>query len=488
MSKSFICYTDGSCRPLPGISGYGVHGYLTDNEADKKPKQILGKWIPTNIGYKIKTEQLLKEMKDNSFIKNRVITDIVDIYGNNRDSDTNNKAEMDAVIELFKLFLLDSVNEIFCDVSSIFLLIDSTYVLGHLKKIKENPNHTSEVNTKHVETLRDYYYKIVKGDVEIGFDKVAAHSNHLGNDRADLLANLGRLSMKPDEDTKKFIFIPESHYWGKFVNRNPMFNNSLLFDYGKKTVIKGYRYYHLLKYKEVGDIGKRNNSSAYIQYATKKTETIIEKIETIIKERFGNYKVPYVILLDAVYNKLVHKLLSLYHKDYLTIVEKPSVTVITADKIAVAKEIYPVGVSHHARDIITKLTMKLDDFIHNNLAPNITAIDITEDLFTKDSKERTILKPDIVNDKFKYTINLHAHIGVKHKLRLYFGLDTPTRNTLKKLEKNVISLFILIENNKTNLKYDTVLVVNEGVDELGYVLTSNYHANTIFPRGERKKS
>jgi len=475
MSKRIICYCDGSCRPQPGITGYGVHMYFIDDSNKKKPKQILGLWVPTADRYT--TKDILKDdkLKDDAV----AITDVFDIYGYNNLSTTNNQAELDAAINIFKAMVNPLLSETFLDVTSINVLFDSTYVIQTIEAISKDRSFTREVNETHIAELSKMYYKVIDSGITITVGKVLAHSGDLGNDRADLLSNMGRLRHMMKDDNIKYLKTSSDNYWGNLVNRPPLFTNRLLFDYGVTSKIGDHYYYHSLYYKEDSDIGRSLNTVIYTEYASTSKNDLIEMTRDRLSKSLGSLNVLYTMYLDAIYNKSINKCLELYGDDYLLATNDKYHIVSTVDDLKLANEIYPAGVSYQAHDRIEVNINRLSNFISNKLPKNVKVLSIKDLLLTKDKKGNTIIMPEIVNDNYNLKINLREPFDIKHKLTLRLRLDLPKRNNIKRIEKDIDDIFLIVEHSGKLLKYYTIVVLNEG-DDKGYYLTVNQYAHSIF--------
>jgi len=474
--NKLICYTDGSCRPNPGVGGIGIHCYLTD---DSKTKAIDGKYIATNIGYMEKT--LFKKSKDD--VKEVGIKKVIDIYGYDREKDTNNKAEIYAIIKTLLSFKnLKGVDKDFETVNEVLILSDSSYSLLVLKKILDNDDmSTLSANLDLVEELKNIVNELKNSGVNISFRKVLGHSGNFGNDRADLLSNMGRvLNNRTDSSVKKLfktVMKNRKEYYDIAPERNFLLHSKVLFNYTTELP----ETYNMVNYsgnnsayKDETEVGKRGNDINYVVAKTKERDKDLDNIIDSLNKHVKSLVVPYVVFLDNLFNKAVFRNLQLYGHDYFDIKTDPFssviVTVKTTDDTEIAKSVYPPALTYLASLRHFELIEHLNNWIDKNLAKNISYKDITDIFYELDKKDKLVFKKDIKNDHHKFDIE---HRG--EKIRLHVGLDTLKRNQLKKLEKHNPKVYIVFEDYDKMFKYYCIVE-----SDLGVAIVTNPYTNKKY--------
>jgi len=162
---TLFIYCDGSSKPNPGPSGYGVHMVLGSNLI--KPKNIIGKYKLTTDGYITNVE--FKNSKNKELLG---LFKCIEIYGYEDSSDTNNMGELDAVIQSINMLdtIIDSIET---KPSKLVFLLDSTYVINNIEKVRTKDFDMSSINANRtkVNKLKKMFDKIEnKYDITIKTD------------------------------------------------------------------------------------------------------------------------------------------------------------------------------------------------------------------------------------------------------------------------------------------------------------------------------
>ena len=471
--RTLVAYTDGGARPNPGDTGYGIHMIITD--VNIKTKQIKNKYKVTPNGYLEKT--LFKKELD----KEVGLDKVIDIYGYDRSDKTNNAAELRAVYILLTLLLSEVYENIFTDIDKIIIKLDSKYTLGFLKKIDNGNDEFYDIpNVKLINKIRELFIKVKDKYKEIDLVKVSAHIGHIGNEKADLLATMGLYKNKTNNDNeyRNVIITDADKYYKLHLEKYPLLDNKLVF---KFTNVNYANRYYLFNYKDEEDIGRRMND---IMYSIADINKVFEELNDISKtfNESTTSILPYVIKLDNVYNKDISGNLLLYGSDYLKVDRSKPYKLTTIDDNILATEVYPPGLAFVAEETFKELSIILDEYKTNNLPKNYQVLDITDKLYTKNDKGKTIIKKEIVNDKYIVVINkkeidksMIANVAIK------LGLDIPKRNILKRLESHNPKVKLIIRNEEGYIVYYTLVEVKDK-DDTNYILSMNKYANLIYKK------
>lgn len=464
-----MAYTDGSCKGNPGLTGYGIHMLKTDNEI--KPKQVLGKFKTTNLGYLDK-----KKMKIAKNVEEVGIDKIIDIYGYKEDSNTNNRAELDAITEAIRFIInYKAVDDTFENVNKVIINTDSQYSLNLIEKLQDDVYTIEDIvaNRDKAEEL-DKLLKILKEkNIEIVFRKVEGHSGDLGNDRADMLANLGVKRNLEKEANERIIVKDFKDYWNNEPERPFIFDSKFIFGYSLNN--KNYRFRYGLDYGDETEIGKKDNEVAYVVYdVTENDVKTLTELEGLFNKITDTTVLPYVMELRNIFGKETIRNLSLYDKDYLVLEDKIKKKIYTMDDKLLVTEVYPPSLAIYAYDNFDYLSSILQEFKTNKLK-NWKIVDITNSFYNVNEKDKLELNKTIKDkDAIKVKVD-------NYELKIIVGLDTPKRNTLKRLESLNPKVNLLIKEHDTYVEYLTITEYKIE-DKNYYVLVSNFYANKIIHR------
>ena len=483
--KTLFIYTDGSSIPNPGLSGYGIHMVIGE-PAEKKSNTIQSKYKLTDRGYDNKANFKLRPIK-----QEYNVIEIKELYGYKDDLITNNQAEVYAIIkalqEVPKLLLK------YEDIKEVVILSDSTYALGYSKKILDKKLDIEDVNTNR-SLIIDLHAQIKMCPLDIRLEKVPAHADNIGNNRADMLANMGRM-------LRRFYDVPvmeEQHtddinFWKEpDIDTDVFFGKMLFFFTNLEPKPKTY---YMLDYKEIADLGKKLPEITYslikLQQPSDIVETVINTLNTVTqfkdnkviptkRESITASYVPIVIYLNVLLNKKILKDVLRYgdrylYTDLIVTGRERYIRTLTVVNEVIAREIYPQVLSKK-----TEMNFEVLESIYENrpeenskeLDHEICIYDITDEIYTKNKKGKTIINPEFKNDKFK--------IKIKHKdmdVILYPKYDLPPRNTLKRFETKEPRVIVYIKDFKMFFEYFTY-ISHKG----GELMLANYYANKIIKR------
>lgn len=466
--REAIIYTDGSCRPNPGFSGYGIHIVITDD--DIKPKNVFTKFGLTRKGYLLKSD-----IKKDKTLEEVGLHSVYEIYGYKKESLTNNQAELDAIKQAYKAIEIFNEKDSL-DIEKVTILADSSYCLNFLNKMLKNTFDIDDVNAnkEDVQALFDAYKK-VKDKFELAIDKVPAHADNLGNERADLLSNMGRLRNLDGDAKSEYINEGGRDFWKLPSIDMDVFYFKQLFrfypDHADSDI------YYGLNYKDESEIGKKISNITYTILKLPKPDKIVEDIIIKVRDTLKNSYVPYVINLNNLVNKKNLFDYLMYGEHLVIVKNKPYLAIETLTGIELARVLYPTGLSNVVMTNMEQVKEDVTTFANNEITDE-THIDITDLIYATNEKDKNVIKKEIVNDKYivKYKLE-HALLKIKLKY------DLPPRNYLRKIEGRNPKVILVVRDEGVLYTYKTIVTTDDG----SLIYSNNYYSNKIIKRKSKGK-
>ena len=372
--KYMVLYTDGSAKPNPGETGYGIHGYIGKEGTFKT---VENKWLMTDKGYLPK-----KEAKKHILIEPELI---IERYGKLDNSDTNNQAELDAII-----FTLELAIERLEKDDKLHIIADSKYVTNYASQHLNNNTPSYNGNESHLSKLRELLDKI---EFEITISRVDGHIGILGNEEADRLSNMGRyLNLNGKKEIDKILIMDPKDYWFYEPDINAFLakNKKLLITLKNTTIFDNKNLHCVTNYKKkhIEEIGKKDPE---IKYSLIRSEKDVEEIDLLLKYSKDNSDMekPYAISLADILNKKIARRLHIYKEDYLRKIRTMFDMIVTAENnpVVLATEIFPESLSWYTVKYFKEL-YKIKNEIDND---NINKIDITDIIFDNLKKPKIII-------------------------------------------------------------------------------------------------
>jgi len=492
IKAKLIIYCDGGSNPNPSVSSggtaSGIHAITAID--DDKVIGVAGKWNITSQGYilrtNLKTDNLIKEElksinlfpadnEENKTIKPLRLGPVTDISYSDYRSTTNNQGEIGAVI-----YALENIEDLIptgYEVTDILFLLDSTYVLGYMKKIMLDliDVSTIETNTTYILRLKDILDE-VSNKYSINLGKVKAHSDNLGNDIADYLSTMGimkRSIFRVLEDIVIKTVIEKDYFKDPAINTDLFFFKQLFNFYPDNAVQR--RTYFGLNYKKQSDMGKKITGVTYSILKLQTPNETIDMILNIVRETLGSTYYPYVLLIDNIVNKNVLRNLLRYGRNFLYVKLNPVITIKTMTGVDIAQVMSPPGTSINVMDKINIYDEELDDFLEDKLSDKNEIFDITDLIYETTEKGNNVIKKEILNDKhvfkFKYTQPEYRATTIRLRPRL----DLPNRNKLKRYEKLNPIVNLIITRKNYVIEYKTVIKLDDG----NVIYSNNAYSNLV---------
>ena len=448
--KYMVLYTDGSARPNPGRTGYGIHGYIGEEGSFKT---IDNKWVITTTGYVPK--------KDKSKYVELKPDYIIERYGRYEDSDTNNKAELDALIEALKMAKQRLTKD-----DKLHIIADSEYVVRFVNNTINGKESNYNSNQEYLKQIKDLIDEI---DFEFTIERVDGHAGILGNEEADTLSNIGRNLKNKDINNRhvfKELIVDPIEYWfyEPVINEFVKKSKKLLITLKNDTILKDENLHCITNYKRknIDEIGKKDPE---IQYTIIRSKDKIEELDlvmNIIKDDTDMLK-PYAINLAELLNKKIARKLHLYKEDYL-IKRKVIYEVIeTTDSnpVAIAVEIFPVSLSWYTVEHFRHLYNIKEEYETGK----INKLDIKELLFDNIKEPRFYVKTDTF------------------KVPLIFRVNIPEPSLFTKLKKEITKIEFLYKENNSVI-YDTAIYVETNNGE--WMIETTYFTKIRFKKKKDK--
>lgn len=485
-ARSAVFYIDGSCRPTnPGYIGWGVHGYFY-NETTEKPV-ISEQFAHTTNGYVPATVTTLTQ--DAKFV---APIEYLDGFGSCDQKFSNNIAEIKALYNLF-----DYIKRMNLDIVKIYT--DSQYlrdcITDWCKRWEKNgwikQDGSSVSNREFLEPTYTLFKSIKEAKVNINIYWIRAHTGHLGNERADILAGIGMSHSQQNRIFTSFELSPFKGFWKSDAERSP-YNafRRLYFNSLPEYNVPGV--YYLSDSPEADyDPGTPSASSSYSVIYLNTPDPIIELVKQKQYEWSAGSNVMALMKLDSIYSKQVYPWLDKYGT-YPIVGDRNTHSLLTVDKRPITVQMNPVGLSLRAIDYFSMIEVLLQSFKENsetvqldyfiNGAAKVSICDITDKFFNtfpdKKGNIKVELRPEFVVGyrEMKFNINIE-HNGHPTPVTIPYllGLDCLPRNNLKHLESLHPKISLLTWNEDSTIRYATIIE-----SDIGIGIWSNYFANQVI--------
>jgi len=467
-----LIYTDGSADQHRGIIGWGVHGYVYNNDA---PKKGAGhpKVVPTNMGYLLKADS-----------KDKMITPIgyFNIIGATTEKGSNNTAEVAAFRDALKFAKDYRVKKITVRPDSEYVIKGFTEWLPGWAKRGFKKATGEDVPNHHVwREVFSLYNDILINGAKVDFKWVKGHSGEFGNSMVDKFASIGRSKSTTGENgVYTTVYKPEG-FFKPSQERHPLIcMRSILFTTDKElNYANGYIMTNLTKVEEM--VGRNDTDAAVAYCELKQTDPLIDVVKNRQIELANEVASLVLLRYDrlfiearsediAKHNEHILKRpfshrVDLYFATDQSFREKdPSKrTPITEDLVPVmlADRVWKAGVELEAIVSVMKGVRERPDL------PIVGAevVDISQFLFKtiKDKKGAEALDLDPkITPTTREIIFTHTSRGRKTDYHMVMGLHLPGRNTLKKMTeaKELRAWLVLRHISNDAEKYMTVFYVD----------------------------
>lgn len=482
--KGVVLYCDGGARPSSqGFIGWGSHGYIYEVNELKKPF-IVDSHLITNKGYlpiaKSKGDEL--QVEPISYI---------DFIGSELGEGSNNKAELLAFYNSVTRLLLENITEFTIIADSEYLVKGVTTYLKNWHSnnyIKSDGNRVANVDIW--SNIHALLKELEEKEIKLDLMWIKGHNGHLGNVQADMYASIGvNMSSKGIKETI-FNLTAVKGYWKPDVERHPFLNfNRIYFNTLRESNTSGIYYQSNPSKKVEFMIGKRLPATSFSVIRLTEPDLIIEDIRNLQCDLTNGFNVIASIKLDQVYNALTYKFLNEFGPHCL-VKDRRNFNLNFIDNKPVTVEMNPVGLTYRAIEAFNYLDDALDQYLEHKEGratkpDHIFHHDITDQFFNKETKtvkkeevEILVIKPELMaTTDMTLTIKQPwKDKEVELKIPYILGLDTLTRNGLKKIESEnpTITLYVWFEC-EISMRYATIITCDSGKG-----IWSNFFSDKIF--------
>jgi ribonuclease HI len=468
--QGMCLWTDGSCIPNPGFGGWGLHGYLYSVAVPKKgtgnPDHVL-----TKDGYVLKADAQAANMQ--------AITPLhyVDGFGSFENVVTNNIAELSAAY--YGLLHAAEYN-----VKSVSIYTDSEYVRKGMdswvhawKKHGWKRSDGSPItNVDDWRRLSDQRDALEQKGIKVTIDWVRAHSDILGNVKADRLAMIGTVHSIAKKVQNHLTTSVAEGYWKYDTEAHPFISHPCLYFNTRKSHLVPGEYYLGYHGKEDDQFGNRMSDGAFAVVRLSTPDPILEMLIEHQGEMADESDNLMKMFMGNIMKADVHKELSQFGGLATYRVNPYSLNLVGMDDEPLTKEFKPAKLAYRAVENIGALADKLNQFQAQD--PVLTVTDLTPILYEtvvktgkKESTSSTVLKAEYkvgfaaleVMAKYQKADSATGELGEAF-LKLTLGIDLLDRNGLKRLEtlNPRVSLITWVESELA-FRHATVIEVDGAI-------------------------
>lgn len=473
-----MIYSDAGTKPNPGFSGWGIHGYLYN---DEKPKK--GSGNPTAF-------PTAKSYLDKSYKEERsqevTILRYVDGLGTILHS-TNNGAEIIATTEALRVAATHGVPKV--DVLS-----DSMYVVkaisgGHLEGWASNgwlkPDGTEPKSLKQWQDCYEALNNLKDKNIAYNVGWVKGHNGECGNEIVDTYAVIGRIIAARGMDKNFLVTSPPEGYWEAPSEKHPFLFHPSAYLTSATAADKEGEYMVGTHEKEDDLLGSKTPDGAYAYIRLSKNDDVLETIKDRLVALSDRDDRLLILKMSGAFKKHVVTQLTRFGPDciypqYGRGGRKMSLYFPIDGKKdeCLAEEVYPPLIAVRAIDALSCIKGVMKDY-RTNPDTEIVGTDITSLLYETSAKGKQQLKPEFIVGFKALTVDggykTPQREGIE-KIPLTFGVDIPDRNCLKRIEslKTKVTLLTWYEAG-TAIRYGTLV---ESDDDVG--LWVGFYTNLIY--------
>lgn len=484
--KKLVLYTDGGFLLDSKEGGAGAHGYIYIGMSEKR-QNVLSTWTPTPDGYVPRDET--EESVD--------IINYVDIIKGLDHVTSSSESELNAINEALKW--IETQDDKY---ESIKIYTDSQNIVsgitGWINNWKKSGWKTSTGKpVKFTELWQEVDERMIRirKDSTLEFTWIKGHAGHVGNEKADDLANRGIILQK-NNDPQTFAKLSDNRsYWNPPSSDRPprlldgprMYVNT--FADLKSNIEGNVTYYigsHGAKDRAIDEVGKVYPCNYLSVLRLPTPDPVISEVTKLIydieKARGG---VQGTLLTYNLQNLLSSRFYSEALNEGLTFTERISypISLVSVTRQPLVDEIVPIGRAFRLVDYFKTVERVLDTI---DDPKRIKRQSIIGDFFDvtkkKDGTEEYKIKSNITTATKTIKLDVEFSTSKKdlseetfrQKLLLILGTDLPARNTLSALAKTIEVLDIISWRESSNsVRYGTYIKLTTGEEGVWTKYDSN---------------
>lgn len=452
-----VLYTDGSAQPTnPGFGGWGMHGYIYSH-------------LPANKGTGNSQQYLLADgyHERASWGKGKSKPDevkplhYVNGFGSFTQHVTNNVAEVAAALNGLAYGLERGVKKILIKTDSSYTVKGSTEWLPIWKRNNWIKGDGTPVANKEIwQNLDEKLQALNEKGIDVEVRWVKGHSVHLGNQMADIRADMGAWYSKRGELRSEVHTRQAEGFWGAWAEKHPFICQRRVYFSTVPGTNKPGEYYMGEHGKDDEAAGKRTADGCFSYLKLAKPEDPIEIVRDYQCAVAAGHDVIVMLRLDKLYEpETVNDVLAFGNICFLK-PEKHRLDLQFRDEEVLTKAFDPPRLIMRA--VLSFNTLKeVFEKWQGSADPGLVSTDLTDLFYEKDEKGANRLKAQF-NVGFS-SLPITASYGTtdakqEAKIDLCLGVDLPDRNALKRLEKlqPVVTLVTWMESDKA-FRYATIV-------------------------------
>lgn len=451
-----VLYTDGSAQPTnPGFGGWGMHGYIYSHLPATKgtgnnQQYLLADGYHERSGWGKK--QKPDEVKPLHYVNG---------FGSFTQHVTNNAAEVAAALNGLTYGLERGVKNILIKTDSSYTVKGSSEWLPIWKRNNWIKQDGTPVANKEIwQNLDEKLQQLNEKGIDVEVRWVKGHSVHLGNQMADVRADMGAWYSKRGELRSEIDTRPAEGFWGAWTEKHPFFSQRRVYFSTVKGANRPGEYYVGDHGKDDEAAGKRTADGCFSYIKLAKPEDPIEIVRDYQCMVANNQDVICFVRLEKLYEpETVNDVLAFGNICFLK-PDKHRLDLEFRDEEPLTKAFDPPRLIMRAVLAFNTLQEVLERWKEGK-DENLVATDVTDVFYEKDDKGVNRLKAQFIVGFSSISIN--ASYGTENarkedKIDLCLGVDMPDRNALKKLEKLQPKITVLtwMESDKA-FRYATVV-------------------------------
>lgn len=484
--KSLVCYCDGGFLLDRKIGGAGVHGYTYD-EMSEKPETVSARWIPTKEGY-------VEKSKGGDSVS---ILNYIDISKALYEVTSSSQTELSAISEILIWAIAqdESFEKITIITDSENIVMGITKWMVNWKKRDWKGSNGNPVKFVELWKVVDESLEKLRKTTEVTVKWIKGHNGNLGNERADFQATRG-IVLARNKDKEIMVNVKDKRgYWNPTPSNPP---HRLLI--GPRLYTSTYDrkrssertcgiYYvgsHGGKERLAEEQGKVYPCNYLSAIRTNEPNPTIGAMSDLILDmeemRGGTLGTLVTFNLQTL---LTGRFCAEVESDGLRFTERKykPMEVSSSTGQTLAEEIWPIGRGFRLADYCVTLGNILEDIEKGRMIRRQSLLDI---FFEESIKKNGVVERKIHKNVGATTKSIKVegsfstdkedvnNVTFKRKIVLILGTDTPPRNTLAALSKDVETFDLVSWRESDNsVRYGTYIKLTTGEDGVWTKYDSN---------------